>query len=204
MRTGILQKPLVIQKENMIPTLFKRFFVRAADTCSFNNSCGTEFAKSKKECIDFAKIYIDNINVNGMRIKFLDRLCALRLGLSVPCKKLKVIKDEAGKVVGGFVYSFPEKNSLMINNLAIQKKSDGLSSKKGLKIFNGIKALIQNNNNIEKVVINVDDRAKKLLALYKKMGFEDVGILDDLENPDFRNVVIHRMSIKAKDFCKIF
>lgn len=203
MRTGILEKPLVIQKENMIPTFLKRFFVKNADTCTFNNSCGTEFAKSKKECIDFARIYVDNINVNGMKIKFLDRLCALRLGLSVPCKKLKVIKNEAGKVVGGFVYSFPEKNSLMINNLAIQKKSDGLSSKKGLKIFNGIKAVIQNNN-VDKVIINVDDRAKKLLALYKKMGFEDVGILDDMENPDFRNIVIHRMSIKAKDFCKIF
>lgn len=203
MRTGILEKPLVIQKENMIPTFLKRFFVKKADTCTFNNSCGTEFAKSKKECIDFARIYVDNINVNGMKIKFLDRLCALRLGLSVPCKKLKVIKNEAGKVVGGFVYSFPEKNSLMINNLAIQKKSDGLSSKKGLKIFNGIKAVIQNNN-VDKVIINVDDRAKKLLALYKKMGFEDVGILDDMENPDFRNIVIHRMSIKAKDFCKIF
>lgn len=171
------------------------------DLVDLSNSGRLVTPKNKKDCISYAQMYINGSNVYpNMRSPFLDKLCAIMMGLSTSPKNLKIIKNTQGKIIGGYSGLMRKPDEFIVTSIAVSKP--GSAAKILPKIHKDI-TYAASNNNAKTVSCLVDERAPYLLKLYKKLGFELKGIADPLEFDYEEGKVLYYMTMKADDFCKI-
>lgn len=171
------------------------------DIVDLNNTVRFAPPKNKSERIRYAQIYINGSSVQAnIRSPFLDKLCAIMMGLSTSPKNLKLIKNQEGKIVGGYSGMMRKPDEFIVTSIAVSNPG------KAAKILPKIHQDIVNTagiNNAKTVSCLVDERSPYLVRLYKKLGFELKGIADPLEFDYEEGKILYYMTMNANDFCKI-
>lgn len=171
------------------------------DIVELNTSNRLASPKNKKECIKYAQMYINGSGVYpNMRSPFLDKLCAIMMGLSTSPKNLKIIKNQEGKIVGGYSGMMRKCDEFIVTSVAVSKP--GRAAKILPKIHKDI-VNTAGKNNAKTISCLVDERSPYLVRLYKKLGFELKGAADPLEFDYDEGKTLYYMTMNANDFCKI-
>lgn len=158
-------------------------------------------AKNKRECIDYARLYINSSDaVNGVHIPFLDKICAFMMGMGASPEKLRVVKNGSGKIVGGYMSNMVFPESFHISSMAVEKP--GKASKVLPVIYKDMVNQVKKTN-AKQVTCLVDPTCPSIIKLYKKLGFKVDGLADPLEFGYTGHRVLYHMYIPAGDFCKI-
>jgi len=171
------------------------------DTVQFSSANRVINAKNKRESIDYAKLYINGTDaVQGIRCQVLDNICAFIMGMGANVKRLRVVKNSDGKIVGGYMSNMRSKEEFHIASMAVEKP--GSASKILPAIYKDMVNQIKKTD-AKYVTCLVDPRSESLVKLYKKIGFQVDGLADPLEFGFNHSKVLYHMYMPAKDFCKI-